>query len=266
MVTFVSMLFPLLTFEPAAELPNWLVILLFGIPFFGGIILYTYKTRHSRSWRKGIFPQGLKPTEDNYLEAYLALGAKLILLDYQESKEKIQFINQYFNRYFPAANYNFGDSLLFSLRYPIRTKTITDWMKMHLTGEGSRSQIVYFLTGLALINGKMNSHELAFLKQINQDLELPPENLTKIIAIYAAYAKNRKETENKAGKKDVKNYAHDILGVQKDASPEEIKKAYRKLVKIHHPDNFATGTESQQKMAAEKFVEIQNAYESLTEK
>lgn len=260
------MQFQLLTFEPAAELPNWLVILLFGIPFFGGIILYTYKTRHSRSWRKGIFPQGLKPTEDNYLEAYLALGAKLILLDYQESKEKIQFINQYFNRYFPASNYNFGDSLLFSLRYPIRTKTITDWMKMYLTNEGSRSQIVYFLAGLALINGKMNSHELAFLKQINQDLELPPENLTKIIAIYAAYARHKKENLNKNQQKDSEVYAHDILGVSKNASIEEIKKAYRKLVKIHHPDNFARGTESQQKMAAEKFVEIQNAYESLMEK
>lgn len=257
------MRFQLLTFEPAAELPNWLVILLFGIPFFGGIILYTYKTRHSRSWRKGIFPQGLKPTEDNYLEAYLALGAKLILLDYQESKEKIQFINQYFNRYFPTSNYNFGDSLLFSLRYPIRTQTITDWMKMHLKDEGARSQIVYFLTGLALINGKMNAHELNFLKQINLDLELAPENLTKIIAIYAAYAKHKKETTDQNPVKDTPIYAHEILGVQKGASVEEIKKAYRKLVKIHHPDNFATGTESQQKMAAEKFVEIQNAYESL---
>lgn len=260
------MRFQLLTFEPAAELPNWLVILLFGIPFFGGIILYAYKTRHSRSWRKGIFPQGLKPTEDNYLEAYLALGAKLILLDYQESKEKIQFINQYFNRYFPAANYNFGDSLLFSLRYPIRTKTITDWMKMHLQDEGSRSQIIYFLTGLALINGKMNSHELNFLKQVNLDLELPPENLAKIIAIYASYSKHKKETANKKPLKDTNVYAHDILGVKKNASVEEIKKAYRKLVKIHHPDNFATGTESQQKMAAEKFVEIQNAYENLMER
>lgn len=252
-----------LYFEPATELPAWLVILLFGVPFVGGISLYAYKTRHARSWRKGIFPPTLKPTEDNYLEAYLALGAKLMLLNYQESKEKIQFINHYFNRYFSKANYNFGDSLLFSLKYPIRSKTITEWMKTHLKREGERSQIIYFLTGLALINGKVNSTELSFLKQINQELELDPENLTKIIAIYAAYNKHREENNKKKPVHEVKNYAHDILGVQKNATPEEIKKAYRKLVKIHHPDNFATGTESQQKMAAEKFVEIQHAYESL---
>lgn len=253
-----------LSFEPAAELPNWLVILLFGVPFIGGLSLYIYKTRHARSWRKGIFPQTLKPTEDNYLEAYLALGAKLILFNYQESKEKIQFINNYFNRYFTKANYNFGASLLFSLQYPIRTQTITDWMKLHLKDEGTRSQIIYFLTGLALINGKVSSSELNFLKQINRDLELDPDNLTKIIAIYAAYNEHRKQTEEKrSSSKKKTSYAYEILGVQKDATQEEIKKAYRKLVKIHHPDNFATGTESQQKMAAEKFVEIQNAYESL---
>jgi DnaJ like chaperone protein len=251
-------------FEPAADLPIWLVTLLFGVPFFGGIFLYAYKTRHARSWRKGIFPQSLKPTEDNYLEAYLALGAKLILLNYQESREKVQFINNYFNRYFTKANYNFGDSLLFSLQYPIRTQTITDWMKLHLQDEGSRSQIIYFLTGLALINGKVSSTELNFLKQINQDLGLDPENLTKIIAIYAAYNEHKKENEQKNSSPKAKTaYAHEILGIQKGATQEEIKKAYRKLVKIHHPDNFATGTESQQKMASEKFVEIQNAYESL---
>lgn len=251
-------------FEPATDLPIWLVALLFGVPFFGGIALFTYKTRHARSWRKGIFPQTLKPTEDNYLEAYLALGAKLILFNYQESKEKIQFINNYFNRYFTKANYNFGDSLLFSLQYPIRTQTITDWMKLHLKDEGSRSQIIYFLTGLALINGKVSSSELNFLKQINHDLELDPDNLPKIIAIYAAYNEHRKENEQKKSSPKAKTtYAYEILGIQKGATQEEIKKAYRKLVKIHHPDNFATGTESQQKMASEKFVEIQNAYESL---
>nr|WP_294862235.1 DnaJ domain-containing protein [uncultured Fluviicola sp.] len=251
-------------FEPATDLPTWLVCLLFGVPFFGGILFYAYKTRHARSWRKGIFPQTLKPTEDNYLEAYLALGAKLILLNYQESKEKVQFINNYFNRYFTKANYNFGDSLLFSLQYPIRTQTITDWMKLHLKDEGTRSQVIYFLTGLALINGKVSSSELNFLKQINQDLGLDPDNLTKIIAIYAAYNEHRKQTEEKRPSSKKKTaYAYEILGIQKGASQEEIKKAYRKLVKIHHPDNFATGTESQQKMASEKFVEIQNAYEQL---
>lgn len=255
-----------LVFEPASKLPTWMVLILFGVPFIGGIIFYIFKTRHARSWRKGIFPPNLKPTEDNFLEAYLALGAKLILFNYQSSKGRTQFINQYFNRYFKFANYNFGDSLLFSLKYPIQTETVTDWLKIHLENEGKRSQVIYFLTGLALINGNISNKELQFLKLINDELELKSENLTHIIAIYTSYYKS-KEAENKNEQKTrttkSKDYYYSILGVSENASKEEIKKAYRKLAKIHHPDLFSTASESQQKMAEEKFVQIQNAYEAL---
>lgn len=47
------------------------------------------------------------------------------------------------------------------------------------------------------------------------------------------------------------------LGVQKDSSAAEIKKAYRKLALKHHPDKG--GTES-------KFKEISEAYETLSDK
>ncbi len=51
------------------------------------------------------------------------------------------------------------------------------------------------------------------------------------------------------------NY-YDILGVKKDASAAEIKKAFRKLARKHHPD--AGGDE-------EKFKELNSAYEVLSD-
>lgn len=48
-----------------------------------------------------------------------------------------------------------------------------------------------------------------------------------------------------------------ILGVHSDASPEEIRKAYRALVKKYHPDK------NPNKEAAALFIEIQNAYEQI---
>jgi len=51
------------------------------------------------------------------------------------------------------------------------------------------------------------------------------------------------------------NY-YDILGVKKTATPDEIKKAFRKLARKHHPD--AGGDE-------EKFKEINEAYETLAD-
>jgi molecular chaperone DnaJ len=56
------------------------------------------------------------------------------------------------------------------------------------------------------------------------------------------------------GKRDY----YEILGIVRDASPEEIKKAYRKLAHQHHPDKNP-GDRS----AEERFKEISEAYEVL---
>ena len=58
---------------------------------------------------------------------------------------------------------------------------------------------------------------------------------------------------------DKKNY-YDILGVDKKATPEEIKAAYRKLAMKYHPDRNQ-GDEA----AAEKFKEVNEAHETLSD-
>ena len=51
---------------------------------------------------------------------------------------------------------------------------------------------------------------------------------------------------------------YEVLGVAQDASPEEIKKAYRKLAHLHHPDKNSGDTS-----AEERFKEIGEAYAIL---
>jgi molecular chaperone DnaJ len=53
---------------------------------------------------------------------------------------------------------------------------------------------------------------------------------------------------------------YDTLGVQKGASADEIKKAYRKLAAQYHPDKNPNDAS-----AEEKFKEVQNAYDVLSD-
>ena len=53
---------------------------------------------------------------------------------------------------------------------------------------------------------------------------------------------------------------YDTLGVKKGASQDEIKKAYRKLARQHHPDANAGD-----KAAEERFKEVQTAYDVLSD-
>lgn len=56
-----------------------------------------------------------------------------------------------------------------------------------------------------------------------------------------------------------KDFYH-LLGVSRSATPEEIKKAYRKLAMQYHPDKNPNN-----KKAEEKFKEISEAYETLSD-
>jgi molecular chaperone DnaJ len=55
---------------------------------------------------------------------------------------------------------------------------------------------------------------------------------------------------------------YDVLGVAKNASEEDIKKAYRKLAMKHHPDRNQEGDTAK---AEEKFKEAKEAYEMLSD-
>lgn len=58
---------------------------------------------------------------------------------------------------------------------------------------------------------------------------------------------------------------YEVLGVPKNASDEDIKKAYRKLGMKYHPDRHETEGEAIKKKAEESFKEAKEAYEMLSD-
>ena len=72
-----------------------------------------------------------------------------------------------------------------------------------------------------------------------------PSNLYFLILLLACYV-------------EAKNY-YKILGVKRDASEKEIKKAFREKAKLYHPDKNDSPN------AEQKFRELAEAYEILSD-
>ncbi|XP_034946040.1 dnaJ homolog subfamily C member 7 [Chelonus insularis] len=70
-----------------------------------------------------------------------------------------------------------------------------------------------------------------------------------------------KEALKRSKKKDY----YKILGVDKSASIEDIKKAYRKRALVHHPDRHSNASELEKKEQEKKFKEIGEAYSVLSD-
>lgn len=62
----------------------------------------------------------------------------------------------------------------------------------------------------------------------------------------------------------MKDY-YNILGLKKGASDEDIKKSFRKLAVQYHPDKWANASEEEKKNAEEKFKEINEAHDVLSD-
>ena len=70
---------------------------------------------------------------------------------------------------------------------------------------------------------------------------------------------NPSGSNEKEGPKD----PYTVLGVGRNASPEEIKTAYKQLVNKYHPDKVQYLGEEFRQLAEKRFKEIQEAYQKL---
>ena len=215
-------------------------------------------------WKHGIFDNSLPYTRDNLLEAYIYLAAQLIAKDRENVGGKIKYISSYFRKYFKNSDYDFRESLTAAYRNPAQINSVTNWLRFKVKKKSQKVQIIYFLAGLCMVDGKLLGSELKLLETIAFSLQLSQREFQSVIGMYQSYERSSRESFKSKVKPATKNaLSRKILGVSSSATFDEIKKAYRKMVKVHHPDKFHNKSTGQQKIAQDKFITIQKAYEYL---
>jgi DnaJ like chaperone protein len=111
----------------------------------------------------------------------------------------------------------------------------------------SRLELLHLLYGVAQSDGVFHEKEVLLINQIAYYIGINTADQQSIRNMFF----NTDDTPYK------------ILGVDRNATPEEIKKVYRKLAIEYHPDKVAYLGENIRKDADEKFRKINEAYEKI---
>ena len=181
----------------------------------------------------------------------LALSAMIIKADGKIEQKELSFVRNFF-----IAQYgkNRADSIFKTFNKEIKKEVqrLDEITRVFVqqTRYETRLQILHFLFGIANADGSVSDSELQKLSQIASGLSL---NLPDFERIKAMFIKN---TDN----------AYKILEIEPNASQDEIKTAYRNMVKKYHPDKIRSDNTAMIKGAEEKFREVQRAYEILINK
>jgi DnaJ like chaperone protein len=178
----------------------------------------------------------------------LALSAYIMKSDGKVLKSELNFVKAFLQQQFgPQFNTHHLQTLKQFLDAPsIPIEQICADIRMRAQVE-IRIQLLHYLFGIAQSDGQVTDQEVATLQHLAHLLQVPPMDFRSVQGMF----KQNLEAD------------YEILGVESNASDEDIKKAYRKMAVRYHPDKVASLGEEYQKGAKEKFQRIQEAYENI---
>lgn len=230
----------------------------------GGVIWFFYKDvlkggGDDSLWAKGIIPKTFVNTPENVFELFIAAGAAMIVRDPANYAGKVPRMAAYLKSQMPEQYYEFSESVSYSLKHVVKLDSLAKWVNRYFSPV-QRLQLANFMTYLAICDGELTHSEKAYLFSLFQKIGVKLSELESVYQTYFATTSNKRSKSSTPARSS----DYEVLGLEANATQEEIKLAYRALVKMTHPDRFMQESEAVREEMAKKFREIQQAYENLT--
>ena len=184
----------------------------------------------------------------NFEMHLLSLCAIVMKSDGVVSEQEMQFVQRYFVQTYgqERANSLFRRFNTEIDKSAITASSVCAKINLRLPYE-VKLQLVHFLFGLAQTDGQISGAELEKITEIASLLQIKTLDFRSVKAMFVA------STES----------AYAILEIERSASDQEVKNAYRNMAKKYHPDRVITQDEALKKGAEEKFKQVQAAYEQI---
>jgi DnaJ like chaperone protein len=184
----------------------------------------------------------------DFANMLIALSAAVMRADGKVIKAELDYVKSFFSQQFGP---QFSVAHLQTLKQyvnggEIPLEQICSDIRLRTQVE-VRIQLMHYLFGIAKADGHVADVELQILRRIANLMDIPNADFESVKNMFY---------------RDV-NSDYTVLGIESNATEEEIKKAYRQMAIRYHPDKVAAMGDEYQKGAQEKFQKIQEAYENI---
>jgi len=178
----------------------------------------------------------------------LVLAAVVIKADGKSDKRELDFVRRTFIGMYGETRAKHAFKLFKGIikNNNISTRQVCMQIREHMP-HASRLQLLHFLFGVAKADGHVSEVELNKISSIAGYLYINQPDFDSIKAMFYNEV----------------NSSYKILEIEKTATNNEVKKAYRKMVKKYHPDKLRGLGPEHIKGAEEKFRQVQKAYEHI---
>ena len=196
---------------------------------------------------------------NSFLFSMLVMASYIIRADGRIMHSEMEFVRNFLRSNFGETAVSEGERILLNLfeqrkrmdkSNPMSFRNTIHECGVQIASNMSyeeRLQLLRFLTQIAQSDGNVCKEEIEALKEVALAMGLSCQEVESMLNMRG------KSLED----------AYKVLEVSPDASDEEIRLAYKKMVLKHHPDRVATLGEDIRKAAEEKLQDINNAKERI---
>ena len=226
----------------------------FGGPI-GGIIGYALGSLFSSNSPRVIRSEvnehfGNTEEKRDFNVTLLVLSAAVMKADGNVKKSELDYVKRFFLQ-------NFGQERAENYIKMLRDILEKDYNLYEVSQQvgrymdySSRLQLLHYLFGIASADGIVTEAETGVVHTISMYMGVSEMDYQSIKAMFVREV-------------NASDNAYKILGVDPNASDEEVKKAYREMAKKNHPDLVNNLGEDVRQAAEKKFQRINEAYETI---
>jgi DnaJ like chaperone protein len=192
-------------------------------------------------------PGTARTSQGDFGMSLLVLVAAVMKADGKVVKSELDYVKQFFVRQFGEDS---AKQALLTLKdilkqeIPVRDVCLQIKSNMDYA---SRLQLMHLLFNVSLADTLIHPLELQLVEKISSYLGVSSTDFLSIKNMFIP------ETDS----------SYKILEIERNASDEEVKKAYRKMAVKYHPDKVNHLGEEVRKSADEKFARVNEAYNKI---